>query len=418
MNRDTDQRDQRHRQYRHGGQHRGSVDLDQASFHYLGRRAADANLVISAVTATTISFSAGEEAPPAWPPVGTAIQIWPGPRGYQEKRPGRSGNALDLKANYDVSNQVEPAADQALGTDTLPGSLYLTAAPSWFGTLAWPAVNAQSPYTSNIVSGATGSTGLPLGFESIPAGYRYVHGQDPPITPTAPVTPVAPTTPAAPGSTTTNNGVPTFVTLPAPVINGFTLAPRVRRQSPTAAGVAFSALAPGASSYQWILNGSTTIPGAIITTDSVLLITGATSADAGTYTCVASNSSGSVTSNPATLTVVTTSTPGYLLNMSLQANVGTGANILIAGFGIGGSGTENLLLRGGGPSLTTDFGLTGTLSNPQLTLCDNSSTPIVTDIGWGNSPHPGHLIGQCQPESCHGGAHGQRRRLPLALRFR
>ncbi len=92
--------------------------------------------------------------------MGTAIQIWPGPGGYQELDQDVQAS-LDLKANYDVSNQVEPAADQALGTDPMPGSLYLTAAPSWFGTLAWPAVNAVAPYTSNIVSGATGTTGLP-----------------------------------------------------------------------------------------------------------------------------------------------------------------------------------------------------------------------------------------------------------------
>ncbi len=153
-----------------------STSSGQVSITWAGGQ--QTNLVISAVTATTLSFSAGGGSP-SLPPVGTAIQIWSGPGGYQEKDLDVQAS-LDLKANFDVSNQVEPAADQALGTDTLPGSLYLAAAPSWFGTLTWPAVNSASPYTSNIVSGAIGSTGLPLGFESIPAGYRYVHGEDPP----------------------------------------------------------------------------------------------------------------------------------------------------------------------------------------------------------------------------------------------
>ncbi len=95
--------------------------------------------------------------------------------------------------------------------------------------------------------------------------------------------------------------------------------------------VAFNALATGspAPTYQWTLNGSTTIPGATGTTDSILLISGATSADAGTYVCTATNLLGSVTTT-ATLTVVTTAAPGYLTNISSRAIVGTGANILIA----------------------------------------------------------------------------------------
>jgi hypothetical protein len=54
----------------------------------------------------------------------------------------------------------------------LGNSLYLTAAPAYFGSLTWP------PYDPGNPSGATKT--------SIPAGYRYVNGIDPPQGPTAP----------------------------------------------------------------------------------------------------------------------------------------------------------------------------------------------------------------------------------------
>jgi hypothetical protein len=153
-----------------------SPSFDQATISWDGGQ--QINLVIGSVTATTLSFSGGGGSLKL-PAIGTPIQIWPGPGGYQEKDLDVQAS-LDLKANYDVFNQVEPAADQKLGADALPDSFYLRKAPSWFGNLPWPAVNSVRPYTSSVISGATGSTGLPLGFEAIPAGYRYVHGEDPP----------------------------------------------------------------------------------------------------------------------------------------------------------------------------------------------------------------------------------------------
>jgi len=150
--------------------------------------------------------------------------------------------------------------------------------------------------------------------------------------------------------------------------------------------VVFNAITDGtaAPTFQWTFNG-TSISGA---TDAVLLINGATSANAGTYACTATTSIGSVYTS-TTLAVITASTPGYLTNLSARANASTGANILIAGFTIADSGSMDLLLRGVGPALIpTPFNIAGALANPQLTLYDSSSAPgpfpIVTDIGWSN----------------------------------
>jgi hypothetical protein len=84
-----------------------------------------------------------------------------------------------------------------------------------------------------------------------------------------------------------------------------------------------------------------------------------------------------------------TGTPtGRLTNLSSRANVGTGANILIAGFVIGGTGSERVLIRGTGPALA-NYGLSAAsvLSTPQLTLSDSSGKVIATNLnGWSNPP--------------------------------
>ena len=74
--------------------------------------------------------------------------------------------------------------------------------------------------------------------------------------------------------------------------------------------------------------------------------------------------------------------PARLVNVSARAVSGTGSSILTAGFVIGGSGTETLLIRGVGPGLT-QFGVTGVLSSPQITLFDANGKTIGFDAGWG-----------------------------------
>jgi hypothetical protein len=75
--------------------------------------------------------------------------------------------------------------------------------------------------------------------------------------------------------------------------------------------------------------------------------------------------------------------PGRLINLSVRANVGTGANILIAGFVSGGSGTygtQPVLIRGIGPALEA-FGVSTALADPELTLFQGA-TPMSSDAGW------------------------------------
>jgi hypothetical protein len=74
-----------------------------------------------------------------------------------------------------------------------------------------------------------------------------------------------------------------------------------------------------------------------------------------------------------------------LVNVSVRVPVGTGGNILVGGFVIGGSTAETVLIRGLGPGLTYKFGLTGTLAQPVLTLFQGV-TQIYANTVWGGDP--------------------------------
>ncbi len=70
------------------------------------------------------------------------------------------------------------------------------------------------------------------------------------------------------------------------------------------------------------------------------------------------------------------------VNVSTRGNVGTGTNILIAGFVVNGTVSRRVLIRGAGPSLTR-LGVPGVLTDPQLTLIEQSSgRTIKTNDDW------------------------------------
>jgi outer membrane protein assembly factor BamB len=64
--------------------------------------------------------------------------------------------------------------------------------------------------------------------------------------------------------------------------------------------------------------------------------------------------------------------PSRLFNVSARAQVGTGGNILIAGFTISGNVPKQVLIRGIGPALTS-FSVSGFLANPRLDIYSGSN---------------------------------------------
>lgn len=69
-------------------------------------------------------------------------------------------------------------------------------------------------------------------------------------------------------------------------------------------------------------------------------------------------------------------------NVSTRGQVGTGNNILIAGFVVDGAVSRRMLIRGAGPTLTA-LGVPGVLANPQITLVDQESgRTLKTNDDW------------------------------------
>jgi DNA-binding beta-propeller fold protein YncE len=118
------------------------------------------------------------------------------------------------------------------------------------------------------------------------------------------------------------------------------------------------------------------------------------------YQVQLTNPAGTSVSGTATLTVNGVVTGGgstgggstgsaRLINISTRAQVGTGGNILIPGIVIGGSGTETLLIRADGPSLTA-LGVSGALAQPSLTVL-SGQTVVATNTGWGTNPNAAQI---------------------------
>ena len=106
------------------------------------------------------------------------------------------------------------------------------------------------------------------------------------------------------------------------------------------------------------------------------------------YRAQLANAAGSSVSGTATLTVTDSGTgPGPTGNtrlsaLSVRTFVGTGDSTVAVGFGISGSGSKQVLIRGVGPTLA-GFGVSGVLMAPVLGLYNSNSVLMSTNAGWG-----------------------------------
>ncbi|MGI8432872.1 MAG: PQQ-dependent sugar dehydrogenase, partial [Chthoniobacterales bacterium] len=82
-----------------------------------------------------------------------------------------------------------------------------------------------------------------------------------------------------------------------------------------------------------------------------------------------------------------------LVNLSTRLNVGTGENVLIAGFIVTGSADEEIILRGLGPSLNVaGVPLTGRLADPTLELHDATGALLATNDNWMSGPDQAEIM--------------------------
>jgi cyclophilin family peptidyl-prolyl cis-trans isomerase len=157
-------------------------------------------------------------------------------------------------------------------------------------------------------------------------------------------------------------------------------APVISRQ-PTAQTMAagstlvLSAPATGAPSYVWKRDG-VDVPGAVTDT---LVIRSINPDQAGSYVAYASNSFGTATSAAAQVSVIATSDPGRLINLSILTPLAAG-DTMTMGTVLGGSSTSGakpLLARAAGPSLAR-LGVNGFLPDPTMTLVNTGTAPNTT----------------------------------------
>ena len=106
----------------------------------------------------------------------------------------------------------------------------------------------------------------------------------------------------------------------------------------------------------------------------------------GAYTGVVSGNGGTSGIGLIEVYDLSQAVPAKLANISTRAFVGTGNDIVIAGFILGNnSGDTRIVLRGIGPSLIA-FGITNALADPTLELRNSSGALLASNDDWGNNP--------------------------------
>jgi hypothetical protein len=192
----------------------------------------------------------------------------------------------------------------------------------------------------------------------------------------------------------------------------FTSALTADTTPPVISGVAASAVTPNGATITWTTNelaesrvsyGTTTTYGSStplnITLVSTHSITLSNLAPSTTYhfQAVSPDAAGNI-GRSADFTFTTATATSRLTSISTRGLVRTSADVLVAGFVIQGTGTKQVLLRGFGPTLS-DFGLTGALANPVLSLewdgdgnPDTPAVPAISNDSWnlalGSCPEP------------------------------
>ena len=160
-----------------------------------------------------------------------------------------------------------------------------------------------------------------------------------------------------------------------PVAPAITTAP-VATNAVLGGSATFSIVATGTgNTYQW-RKDNLAIAGATAATYTIAAVT---AASAGSYTVVVTNSLGTITSNPVTLTLVPLSQIGRLSNLAVRTTLAAN-QVLTVGFTMSGGGAKDVLVRAAGPGLGA-LGVPGTMADPKLALF-NGSTQIDANDNW------------------------------------
>jgi hypothetical protein len=104
----------------------------------------------------------------------------------------------------------------------------------------------------------------------------------------------------------------------------------------------------------------------------------------GNYTAVVRGNAGTAQAGIAVVEVydLNTAAASKLANLSTRALIGTGGNVVIAGFILGNQpGNDRVVVRGIGPSLSS-FGVPNALQDPTLELRDGNGALLRSNNDW------------------------------------
>jgi hypothetical protein len=106
----------------------------------------------------------------------------------------------------------------------------------------------------------------------------------------------------------------------------------------------------------------------------------------GNYTAIVRGNGNGVGISLVEVYDVNSAASSRLANLSTRALVGTGNNVVIAGFILGnGNGVDRIIVRGLGPSLSS-FGISNPLQDPTLELRSQNGTLLKANDNWVDDP--------------------------------
>jgi len=106
----------------------------------------------------------------------------------------------------------------------------------------------------------------------------------------------------------------------------------------------------------------------------------------GAYTAIVSGNGNPAGNSLFEVYDLDTAATSKVANLSTRAFVGTGNNVVIAGFVLGNQqGNDNIIVRGLGPSLSS-FGISNALADPTLELRDENGVLVSSNNDWQDDP--------------------------------
>jgi hypothetical protein len=127
--------------------------------------------------------------------------------------------------------------------------------------------------------------------------------------------------------------------------------------------------------------------GGILGSESALMVR----LPAGSYTAVVNGVGDGTGNGIVEVYDVDPASPAKLANISTRADVGVNDDVMIGGLIVKGTGTQKMVIRAIGPTLT-QFGVAGALANPSLRIVNSATNvEVISNNDWASGPSAAEL---------------------------